>query len=431
MFKGLINIQEIDLSEFDSSQVISMAHMFEGCSNLKKINFGNMDTSNVKNMEYLFYGCSELENLDLSNFDTSLVINMRYMFALLFDLKYLALSENFKTSNVVNMAYMFYYTTFLTTLDLSMFNTSQVKNMSNMFSDAWSLNFLLISNFDTSKVETIENMFKNCFSLYYLDIKNFDLSNSKNINGALQNKNKNLKICIDDDVTINYLLGSKTDTLICSESCIYEKNVYINKESSECVQSCGNDLFLYDIFCYKECPQSTKEVSGCGRCQPGYTQNKRICEDDNFFEIYDKDKAKTIRERCFYNCKKCHEQGDEINNNCEECKSDFMFLNDTESINNNCYEICPIYYYFDQDGYRCIKAYECNGKLIVSKKRCIDDCKNDNIYKIEFKNYFCIENCPVGTIYNETMKTCVFINNVKDILDQDKKRFRYYKFSRW
>ena len=112
MFKGLINIQEIDLSEFDSSQVISMAHMFEGCSNLKKINFGNMDTSNVKNMEYLFYGCSELENLDLSNFDTSLVINMRYMFALLFDLKYLELSENFKTSNVVNMAYMFYYTHF-------------------------------------------------------------------------------------------------------------------------------------------------------------------------------------------------------------------------------------------------------------------------------------------------------------------------------
>ena len=52
MFKGLDNIEEIDLSYFDTSRVKNMAYMFANCTGLKKINFGNMNTSNVGNMEY-------------------------------------------------------------------------------------------------------------------------------------------------------------------------------------------------------------------------------------------------------------------------------------------------------------------------------------------------------------------------------------------
>ena len=108
MFRGLNNIIEIDLSNFDSSNVKSMAYMFQNCYQLKKIKFGNMDTSNVENMEYLFDGCNKLESLDISNFDTSSVKKMRYMFSRLHSLKSLKLSENFKTSGVTNMEYMFY-----------------------------------------------------------------------------------------------------------------------------------------------------------------------------------------------------------------------------------------------------------------------------------------------------------------------------------
>ena len=53
MFSGLVNIKEIDLSEFDSSNVISMSHMFYDCQNLEKINLGNIDTSNVEKMNYI------------------------------------------------------------------------------------------------------------------------------------------------------------------------------------------------------------------------------------------------------------------------------------------------------------------------------------------------------------------------------------------
>ena len=45
MFKGLQNIKEIDLSNFDTSNLKDMESMFHDCSNLEKINFGNINTS--------------------------------------------------------------------------------------------------------------------------------------------------------------------------------------------------------------------------------------------------------------------------------------------------------------------------------------------------------------------------------------------------
>ena len=40
MFGGLNNIIEIDLSDFDASQVTTMQYMLNKCSNIEKINFG-------------------------------------------------------------------------------------------------------------------------------------------------------------------------------------------------------------------------------------------------------------------------------------------------------------------------------------------------------------------------------------------------------
>ena len=57
MFSGLSNIQEIDLSNFDTSLVTNMYSMFNGCTSLQKLNFNNINTSLVQNMRYLFYKC--------------------------------------------------------------------------------------------------------------------------------------------------------------------------------------------------------------------------------------------------------------------------------------------------------------------------------------------------------------------------------------
>ena len=132
MFSGLSNITEIDLSNFDASEVKNMSSMFSKCINLTKINFGNINTSSVENMYSMFFGCSKLVSIDLSKFKTSKVTTMAYMFHKCSSLRYLDLS-NFDTSKVQSMNGMFYNCKNLTKLNFGNIDTSFVRDMS------WSL----------------------------------------------------------------------------------------------------------------------------------------------------------------------------------------------------------------------------------------------------------------------------------------------------
>ena len=71
---------------------------------------------------------------------------------------------------------------------------------------------------------------------------------------------------------------------------------------------------------------------------------------------------------------------------------------------SNCYEKCDNYYYFDENNtVHCTDDNICpdNYKLIEDKKKCIDNCKNDNIYKFEYDNK-CYISCPNGTFANQS-----------------------------
>jgi surface protein len=110
MFQMCSNLTSLDLSNFDTSNVISMSAMFNGCRNLTSLDLSSFDTSNVDSMSSMFSGCSSLTSLDLSNFDTSNVKSMFSMFDGCSNLTSLDLSS-FDTSNVVNTTYMFYQST--------------------------------------------------------------------------------------------------------------------------------------------------------------------------------------------------------------------------------------------------------------------------------------------------------------------------------
>ena len=71
LFEKCYYFTEIDLSNFDSSQVTSMYKMFHLCSILISLNLSNLNTSNVEIMDSLFYGCKSLDSLDLSQIVTS------------------------------------------------------------------------------------------------------------------------------------------------------------------------------------------------------------------------------------------------------------------------------------------------------------------------------------------------------------------------
>ena len=198
------NILDLDLSNFDTSNVTDMNGMFQGMSNLTTLNLSNFDTSKVTNMESMFSHMFSLTSLDLSNFDTSKVTNMGGMFVAMHSPTSLNLS-NFDTSKVTDMSFMFFNMSNLTSLNLSNFDTSKVTDMSYMFSGMSNLTTLDLSNFDTSKVTDMGLMFGNMSNLITLDLSNFDTSNVTNmqsmfyLDDEIKSKDKLEKIYVNND----------------------------------------------------------------------------------------------------------------------------------------------------------------------------------------------------------------------------------------
>ena len=122
-------IDNIDLSNWDVSNVTTMEGLFNNC---KKFNcdLSKWDVSNVKDMSYMFYNCGNF-NCDLSKWDVSKVENMYTMFEGCSKFKGKGL-ENWNVSKVENISYMF-FDCINFDCDLSNWNVNNVKNMERMF----------------------------------------------------------------------------------------------------------------------------------------------------------------------------------------------------------------------------------------------------------------------------------------------------------
>ena len=182
MFNGCNNLESLNLSNFNTSNVTSMYGMFYGCSNLVDIDLSSFNTSKVTNMGSLFNGCSNLTSINITNFDTSNVTEMSGMFRYCSSLTNLDLS-NFSTGSVIYMNYAFQGCTLLKKLDLSSFNTSNVTNMMWMFDGCSSLEEIDLSSFNTSKVTDMTWLFKGCKSLTSINVSNFDTSKVTKMSG--------------------------------------------------------------------------------------------------------------------------------------------------------------------------------------------------------------------------------------------------------
>ena len=81
MFQKFEELEEVDLSNFNTSKVTDMGYLFSNYIKLKLIKgIEKLNTNEVINMKAMFQKCQELEELDLSNFNTSKVMDMKSMF---------------------------------------------------------------------------------------------------------------------------------------------------------------------------------------------------------------------------------------------------------------------------------------------------------------------------------------------------------------
>ena len=80
IFRKRFNKLGINVTHFIIEEKLNyMSNNFNNCSSLKKIEFVSVYAGEVTDMSGMFQKCSELEYIDLSNFDTSNVKNITHI----------------------------------------------------------------------------------------------------------------------------------------------------------------------------------------------------------------------------------------------------------------------------------------------------------------------------------------------------------------
>ena len=107
MFSGMENMTEIEgLKDLDTSQATNMNDMFADLGGLTSLDLTGFDTSNVLSMSFMFRG-SNITVLDLRSFDTSRVRKMDGMFRGCSSLKTIYVSDKWTIAGIAESANTF------------------------------------------------------------------------------------------------------------------------------------------------------------------------------------------------------------------------------------------------------------------------------------------------------------------------------------
>ncbi len=167
-FRGA-TVAEINTKLIDASDVKDFSYCFAEMRNIEDIDLSEFDTSNATIMSAMFYN-STFKNLNLSTFKTSLVTMMNSMFQGCRSLTDLTIS-NLDTANVTNMSYMFAFCSSLKTIDLSNFDFSSTTSLANMFLESNALEEIK-GVLDVTNVTSTADMYGYCSSLKEIRLKN-------------------------------------------------------------------------------------------------------------------------------------------------------------------------------------------------------------------------------------------------------------------
>ena len=171
LFYGCIELEEVDLSGFDTRDAYKFEQMFMDCKKLKKVTFGDyLRTDKVNSMVKMFKNCESLESVVLkSSSDTDPVMDCKNL---------TTMEEMFKGCKALKEV----------TLD---FHTPAVETMRALFEDCKSLEKVTFGRhfgvFNHAKYVNYAVMFACCESLESIDLTNFDLNETvggNNVDGG-------------------------------------------------------------------------------------------------------------------------------------------------------------------------------------------------------------------------------------------------------
>ena len=128
IFFGLDNMEVVDISGWNASNVTIMNYTFSRCKKLKKIiGIENLDVSKLEYANSMFYCCENLVELDLTNWNPISLQDAWEVFYNCSNLKIIKNIENWQLPNIKDVSYMFYKCTKLD-VDLSNWDLTKIKN---------------------------------------------------------------------------------------------------------------------------------------------------------------------------------------------------------------------------------------------------------------------------------------------------------------
>jgi hypothetical protein len=90
---------------------------------------------------------------------------------------------------------------------------------------------------------------------------------------------------------------------------------------------------------------------------------------------------------CYELCATCNYGGDDYENNCTTCETEYIKNPDLPN-SVNCVMQCDyLYYYTKYNLYKCTDSPICPDDfnlLVKEKGKCIDNCKNDEIFQYQY-----------------------------------------------
>ena len=209
-----INVSEIDLTEFDTTNIVDMDYMFleadlgdclslvsstitqantpdrniltlntEGVTSMsgmfkdckvKHLDLNSLRTHNVTDFSDMFCSCNDLIDLNVDGFDTSKAKDFHGMFQGCIKLTQLNV-KHFKVDNVLHMSCLFSKCLRLKVIDLESWDFSQVSDANEMFAYCEKLE-KIIANFNFKMIKEMAFMFCYCTKLSKVDLSHSDLS---------------------------------------------------------------------------------------------------------------------------------------------------------------------------------------------------------------------------------------------------------------
>lgn len=172
---------------------------------------GMLDTSLLTSMRGMFFSTltTKVENVDVSEWDTSNVTDMAQMFRES-KIKNINMSK-WNTSKVTTMNQMFRSCSLLETINISNFDTSSLENFSDVFSRCPKLKEIDLSSATFDKVTTVASLFNQSTSLEKIDIRNATFSKTITNYDIFNNVPANCLIIVKNDTEKNWVLQKRND----------------------------------------------------------------------------------------------------------------------------------------------------------------------------------------------------------------------------